>query len=111
MNSSRRDFLRFFAMSAAMAAATGVGLPTLALAADDQKPDKWVKGVCRYCGTGCGVVIETDGVHLLNVRGDPDHPVNRGQLCIKGQTLAAAAVRARLPEPGAADRPAWQSRF
>lgn len=52
-----------------------------------------VKSVCCYCGTGCGVVIETDGVHLLNVRGDPDHPVNRGQLCIKGQTLAAAHVR------------------
>jgi assimilatory nitrate reductase catalytic subunit len=52
-----------------------------------------VKSVCCYCGTGCGVAIETDGVNLLNVRGDPDHPVNRGQLCIKGQTLAAAHVR------------------
>lgn len=52
MNASRREFLRCFAMSAAVATATGSGLATLARAADDNRPEKWVKGVCRYCGTG-----------------------------------------------------------
>ena len=74
MNTSRRDFLRFFAMSAAMAAATGAGLPTLALAADDNKPDKWVKGVCRYCGTGCGVlVVVKKGMVVASLGGNNNH--------------------------------------
>ncbi|MBT9750109.1 nitrate reductase [Desulfovibrio desulfuricans] len=86
MNSSRRDFLRFFAMSAAMAAATGVGLPTLALAADDQKPDKWVKGVCRYCGTGCGVMVGVKNGKAVAIQGDPNNH-NAGLLCLKGSLL------------------------
>ena len=80
MNTSRRDFLRFFAMSAAMAAATGVGLPTLALAADDNKPDKWVKGVCRYCGTGCGVMVGVKNGKAVSIQGDPNNH-NAGLLC------------------------------
>ena len=86
MNTSRRDFLRFFAMSAAMAAATGVGLPTLALAADDQKPDKWVKGVCRYCGTGCGVMVGVKNGKAVAIQGDPNNH-NAGLLCLKGSLL------------------------
>ena len=86
MNSSRRDFLRFFAMSAAMAAATGAGLPTLALAADDNKPDKWVKGVCRYCGTGCGVLVGVKNGKAVAIQGDPNNH-NAGLLCLKGSLL------------------------
>ena len=86
MNTSRRDFLRFFAMSAAMAAATGAGLPTLALAADDNKPDKWVKGVCRYCGTGCGVLVGVKNGKAVAIQGDPNNH-NAGLLCLKGSLL------------------------
>ena len=73
-------------MSAAMAAATGVGLPTLALAADDQKPDKWVKGVCRYCGTGCGVMVGVKNGKAVAIQGDPNNH-NAGLLCLKGSLL------------------------
>ena len=60
-----------------------------------------VSSVCCYCGTGCGVLIETDAGHITSVRGDPDHPSNRGRLCTKGTTLALAAKtggRALYPE-------------
>ncbi|HEV8689159.1 MAG TPA: nitrate reductase, partial [Ideonella sp.] len=53
------------------------------------------KSTCCYCGVGCGVIIEHDGVQISGVRGDPDHPANFGRLCSKGSTLhltAAAAV-------------------
>jgi len=60
-----------------------------------------VSSVCCYCGTGCGVLIETDAGNITSVRGDPDHPANRGRLCTKGTTLALAAKtggRALSPE-------------
>ena len=50
-----------------------------------------VKSTCCYCGVGCGVLIETEGERIIGVRGDPDHPANRGRLCTKGATLHLAA--------------------
>src|SRR5512143_1100748 len=60
-----------------------------------------VSSVCCYCGTGCGVLIETDAGKITGVRGDPAHPANRGKLCTKGATLAlsaSASGRALHPE-------------
>ncbi|WP_290797341.1 nitrate reductase [Flavihumibacter sp. UBA7668] len=42
---------------------------------------------CCYCGVGCGILVKKDTNGLLQVDGDPDHPVNRGQLCSKGMNL------------------------
>jgi formate dehydrogenase major subunit len=40
--------------------------------------------ICCYCAGGCGSICSTrDGV-LINIEGDPDHPINRGGLCAKG---------------------------
>jgi assimilatory nitrate reductase catalytic subunit len=39
---------------------------------------------CAYCGVGCGILVSRKG----EVRGDPDHPANRGRLCSKGKALA-----------------------
>jgi assimilatory nitrate reductase catalytic subunit len=60
-----------------------------------------VSSVCCYCGTGCGVLIETEAGKITGVRGDPAHPANRGRLCTKGATLALSAQasgRALYPE-------------
>jgi assimilatory nitrate reductase catalytic subunit len=59
---------------------------------------------CCYCGTGCGVIVTSEAGRVVGVRGDPDHPSNRGRLCSKGTTLpltmsvGAMAQRARHPE-------------
>ena len=50
-----------------------------------------VSSVCCYCGTGCGVLIESDAGNVTGVRGDPVHPANHGKLCTKGSTLALSA--------------------
>ena len=60
-----------------------------------------VKSTCCYCGVGCGVLIETDGGAITGLRGDPDHPANRGRLCTKGATLNQTAnptYRLQFPE-------------
>ena len=49
------------------------------------------KSTCCYCGVGCGVLIETTNGQISAVRGDPDHPANRGRLCTKGATLNLTA--------------------
>ncbi|MGR3697634.1 MAG: molybdopterin-dependent oxidoreductase, partial [Roseovarius sp.] len=46
-----------------------------------------VRSTCPYCGVGCGVLLRADGAGGLDVRGDPDHPANRGRLCSKGAAL------------------------
>ena len=62
-----------------------------------------VPSVCCYCGTGCGVLVESDGARITGVAGDPSHPSSRGRLCTKGSTLhltmtdKAQAGRLRFP--------------
>jgi len=45
------------------------------------------KTVCPYCGVGCGVILKTRGSKVTGLRGDPDHPSNKGKLCSKGLNL------------------------
>jgi ferredoxin-nitrate reductase len=46
-----------------------------------------IKTTCCYCGVGCGIEIGKRRDGSLTLRGDPDHPTNRGALCSKGRTL------------------------
>jgi assimilatory nitrate reductase catalytic subunit len=50
------------------------------------------KSTCPYCGVGCGVIIESRGMQITGVRGDPKHPANFGRLCTKGQSLHLTAA-------------------
>ncbi len=43
--------------------------------------------ICPYCGVGCGFVIAAQDGKIINVEGDPDHPVNMGGACAKGAAL------------------------
>ena len=56
------------------------------------------RATCPYCGTGCGVLIETrptpTGRQIIRVQGDPAHPANFGRLCTKGSTLHLTASEA-----------------
>ncbi len=73
--------------------------------------DSWVRTTCGYCSVGCGMLVGVRGDKAVAVRGDPDHPVNRGRLCPKGlsehQMLDAAG---RLTTPRIEGRPAtWDA--
>ncbi len=43
--------------------------------------------ICPYCAVGCGMVVGASKGKVINIEGDPDHPINRGSLCSKGGTL------------------------
>lgn len=45
------------------------------------------KSTCSYCGVGCGLIVQKGKAGKITVKGDPDHPVNRGMLCSKGMNL------------------------
>lgn len=44
---------------------------------------------CPYCAFQCGMTMQQNDAGLLEVRADPNFPVNRGQMCIKGFHSAA----------------------
>ena len=86
----RREFLKLNA--AAMAAAVG-GLPAPAgaqnLITDRVLTElKWNKAPCRFCGTGCGVMVATKDNHVVATHGDIKAEVNRGLNCVKGYFLS-----------------------
>jgi nitrate reductase NapA len=88
MSISRREFIKANAATAA-ATAAGISLPALntAMAATEDNI-RWDKAPCRFCGTGCSVLVGTQGDRIVATQGDPDAPVNRGLNCIKGYFLS-----------------------
>ncbi len=85
MSISRRDFLKSSAAAAA-ASAVGITVPSdvQAAAAKGEEGWRWDKAACRFCGTGCGIMLATKNGKIVAVKGDPAAPVNRGLNCIKG---------------------------
>jgi nitrate reductase (cytochrome) len=95
---NRRDFIKANAAAAAMSAA-GLAAPTAAVAAGSDEI-RWDKAACRFCGTGCGVLVGTQEGRVVATQGDPDAPVNRGLNCIKGYFLSKIMYGAdRLKTP------------
>ena len=43
--------------------------------------------ICPYDGSGCGFLVAAQDGKVVNIEGDPDHPVNRGSGCAKGATM------------------------
>jgi nitrate reductase NapA len=101
MSLSRRDFLKTTAAASA-AAAVGIAVPQEARAAAAQAESgwRWDKAACRFCGTGCGIMVATKQGKIVAVKGDPAAPVNRGLNCIKGYFNAKIMYGAdRLKQP------------
>ena len=81
---NRREFIKSAAASAACASA-GIAVPSsLSAASEAEKGWRWDKAACRFCGTGCGIMVATKEGKIVAVKGDPEAPVNRGLNCIKG---------------------------
>lgn len=101
MTLDRRSFLK---NSAVAAAAATIGLSISdeikAQAVEAENGWKWDKATCRFCGTGCGIMVATKNDRIVAVKGDPLAPVNRGLNCIKGYFNAKIMYGAdRLKQP------------
>lgn len=84
---SRRTFLKATA-AAATASAAGIAMPKDAKAQAGTPDIRWDKAPCRFCGTGCSVLVGTKEGRVVATQGDPKAPVNRGLNCIKGYFLS-----------------------
>ena len=40
---------------------------------------------CRECDSGCGLMMTTREHRAQKAEGNPNHPINKGSLCAKGQ--------------------------
>ncbi|WP_060981226.1 periplasmic nitrate reductase subunit alpha [Vibrio splendidus] len=90
MKMTRRAFVKANAAASA-AAVAGVSLPATAtnlIASSDQTKITWDKAPCRFCGTGCSVLVGTQNGKVVATQGDPEAPVNKGLNCIKGYFLS-----------------------
>ncbi|MBI4608663.1 MAG: molybdopterin-dependent oxidoreductase [Candidatus Rokubacteria bacterium] len=88
----RRQFFRVVATTTATAAAAGCGPSTERLLPYVVPPENLVPGVaswfatvCRECPAGCGAIARNREGRVVKLDGNPDHPINAGTLCIRGQ--------------------------
>jgi anaerobic selenocysteine-containing dehydrogenase/Fe-S-cluster-containing dehydrogenase component len=89
---NRRDFFKIVATSGAAAAAGGCQQATEKILPLVVPNEHLVPGVatyfatvCRECPAGCGVLARNREGRVVKLEGNPDHPVNRGALCVRGQ--------------------------
>ena len=106
MELSRRDFLK--------ASGAGVGGIFLLGALSDgialaspvkhiplKKQGQEYSTICPYDGSGCGFIVTSHDGKVVNIEGDPEHPVNRGGACAKGASMRQLSADNpwRLTEP------------
>src|SRR3990167_7275710 len=92
MNFNRRDFLKVLGVAGAATLAGCASeapeklIPYL-IPHEEINPGEavWYASTCRECPAGCGLLVKTREGRAIKVEGNPDHPVNRGRLCARGQ--------------------------
>lgn len=92
MQVSRRNFLKISGATATGIALSGLGFDVTPVRAYT-KPLKiqYAKEsitICPYCSCGCGAIVSVSNGKVINIEGDPDHPINRGTLCSKGSAIS-----------------------
>ncbi|HPR64495.1 MAG TPA: 4Fe-4S dicluster domain-containing protein [Thermoanaerobaculia bacterium] len=110
----RRDFLKLI----------GIGSGTVISACKWNSPEKklisylvppeegiipgepyYVRSTCTECPAACGMVVKLREGNPVKLEGNPDHPLNRGALCIRGQ-----ASLTRLYHPDRVKQPLLKSK-
>jgi formate dehydrogenase major subunit len=89
MELSRREFLKISGAGAGGVAVLGLARPKAGHAATTgtiplHKKIGEVTTICPYCGVGCGFLVGSENGVLVNLEGDPEHPINQGGACAKG---------------------------
>ena len=89
---NRREFFKVITTTGAAAAAGGcqqAAEKILPLVVPNEQivpgVASWFSTVCRECPAGCGVIARNREGRIVKLEGNPDHPVNQGALCIRGQ--------------------------
>ena len=87
---SRRDFLKLSGVLAGglILPAEGVADARAAEAIPLHKSIGETPTICPFCGVGCGAIVAAQDGMVVNIEGDPEHPINQGSLCAKGMAMA-----------------------
>jgi formate dehydrogenase major subunit len=103
MGVTRREFLWISGTMGAGLALSSLGVdmrPIVAYAEELSKIDKvksakQIYSLCYYCSVTCGLICSTDPKtgKIINIEGDPDHPVTEGSLCAKGAASLQMSAR------------------
>ncbi|MDE3161652.1 MAG: molybdopterin-dependent oxidoreductase, partial [Acidobacteriota bacterium] len=89
--------------------------PVLGYTSLAKSADTWVSTTCGYCSVGCGMQIGVRDGKAVSVRGNPEHPVNRGKLCPKGLaehyaiSAEGRATHPMLRVDGTLERVGWDA--
>jgi Fe-S-cluster-containing dehydrogenase component/formylmethanofuran dehydrogenase subunit B len=88
----RRDFLKIVGLSAGAAAAAGCSDPVDKLIPYVIQPEEITPGIsvlyastCQECSAACGLHVKTREGRPIKLEGNPEHPINQGRLCARGQ--------------------------
>jgi formate dehydrogenase major subunit len=98
MTISRRNFL---GITSASALGTAISLFASSKAEAAEIPaiktlhSKESTTICPYCAVGCGLIVSARDGKVVNIEGDPDHPISEGSLCSKGMSLYQVVVNER----------------
>jgi len=89
---SRRDFLKASGAGVGGIFLLGALTPSIALGkAPKVLPLRKQIGekatICPYDASGCGFLVAAESGKVVNIEGDPDHPINRGAACSKGASM------------------------
>ena len=122
MEMTRRGFLKFAAASMGTAAAASAGTAgplsgsasAKAAAAPPlrTKTGREIPTICAFCSVGCGLLATVEDGQLIELSGDPNHPINQGALCAKGSALynVRNVYEQRPATPGATTEPVLNPR-
>ncbi len=88
MKLDRREFIKQAAIGSALATAgslfPGISFGSWNRLAGGPGVLAWQKTPCRFCGTGCGLLVGVSDGRAVAVKGDPNCSVNKGLCCMKG---------------------------
>jgi Fe-S-cluster-containing dehydrogenase component/anaerobic selenocysteine-containing dehydrogenase len=90
---SRRQFIALSAAGAAFAAVGCTNYPDKGNIINyNKKPDITTLGkagyyatTCDACPIACGILVKTREGRPLKIDGNPEHPINQGKICARGQ--------------------------
>jgi formate dehydrogenase major subunit len=109
MGVSRRDFLK---LTGATAVAGAVGSAEEAQAKERENRLNGATAttsICPYCAVGCGSLVYQKDGKVIQIEGDPEHPINQGTLCPKGASVMGLVnnptrlTKPKYRAPGATD--------
>ena len=113
MELNRRDFLKLSGGGIGAAIVLNFLTDGTVLAAPREFPlKKKVKEtttVCCYCSVGCGAIVTAYEDGKIKIEGDPDHPINEGALCPKGQAMSQIHQVDGKPNPYRLTKPLYRA--